>query len=42
VELVVVEVVVAIVPAVLDGFFDALDTFLDALDGFVLASPSWC
>jgi hypothetical protein len=31
----VVEVVVAVVPTVLNGF-------LDVLDGFALASPSWC
>jgi hypothetical protein len=37
-----VEVVVAVVPAVLNGFPDAPDTSLVALDGFVLAFPSWC
>jgi hypothetical protein len=36
---VVVEVVVAVVPAVLDGFPYALDAFHD---GFAFASLSWC
>jgi hypothetical protein len=35
----VVEVVVAVIPTILDGF---PDTFLDALSRFVLAFPSWC
>jgi hypothetical protein len=38
----VVEVVVAIIPAVHDGFPDAPDVSPDALDGFALAFLSWC
>jgi hypothetical protein len=38
----VVEVVVAAVSAVLDGFPNAHDPSPDALDGFALAFPSWC
>ena len=38
----VVEVVVAIVPAVLDGFLGAPNSSPDALDRLALAFPSWC
>jgi hypothetical protein len=38
---VVVEVVVAVVPAVLNGFPNALVASPGALDGFALAFPSW-
>jgi hypothetical protein len=37
-----VEVVVVVVPVILDGFPGALDTSLVALDGFMFASLSWC
>jgi hypothetical protein len=42
VELVVVEVVVAVVRAVLDEFLGAPVASPDALDRFALAFPSWC
>ena len=38
----VVEVVVVVVPTVLDAFLDVLDTFLDVLDGSLLAFLSSC
>jgi hypothetical protein len=38
----VVEVVVVVVPAVLDTFLDVLDTFLVVLDGSVLSFMSSC
>jgi hypothetical protein len=40
---VVVEVVVVVIPAILDAFLDVLGAFLGILDGSVLAflSPCW-
>jgi hypothetical protein len=38
----VVEVVVAVVPAVLIGFPDAPDACPNVPAGFALAFPSWC
>jgi hypothetical protein len=42
VELVVVDVVLAVVPAVLDEFLGAPIASPNALDRFALAFPSWC
>jgi F0F1-type ATP synthase assembly protein I len=42
VDLVVVEVVVVVVPAVIDAFLDVLATFLVVLDGSMLAFLSSC
>jgi hypothetical protein len=42
VELVVMEVVVVVVPAVINTFLDALATFLVVLDGSMLAFLSSC